>query len=409
MTLDIRPITPDEYRNFMVAEGIAFGGRPSDADLEQRRATFELDRSLAAFEDGQIVATAGAYSFDLTLPGGATLAVPGVSWVGVLPTHRRRGLLNAMMSHQLEGYAQAGYPLAMLTASESAIYGRFGYGVASSTASFELSRAYNRLANAPAQPGRVRILEQDAAIDALSTVYERLRPRQPGALTRSRAYWEWLMANSYGTSEGFGGRLYIAYEAPSGEIEGAAHYRIKSEWTNGVPNGTLLIRELYAATPAAQAALWSYCLNVDLVTTVRAMSRPIDEPLRWMLADPRRLRITALNDDLWLRILDVPTALAARRYAAADHLVLEVTDIFRPATSGRYALDASIDDVSCQRTDDAPDLSLTIADLGAAYLGGVTWSTLAAAGRVREQNEGALRRADALFFADRAPYCATPF
>ena len=409
MTLDIRPITPDEYRDFMVAEGIAFGGRPTDADLEQRRATFELNRSLAAFEDGHVVATAGAYSFDLTLPGGATVAVPGVSWVSVLPTHRRRGILTAMMSHQLGGYAEAGYPLAMLTASESAIYGRFGYGLASSTASFELSRAYNRLAAPPDHPGRVRILDQDAAIEALSSVYERLRPRQPGMLSRSRAYWEWLLSNSYGTSEGFGGRLYITYEAPSGELEGAAHYRIKPEWANGVPSGTLLIRELYAATPEAQAALWSYCLNVDLVTTVRAMSRPVDEPLRWMLADPRRLHITALNDDLWLRILDVPAALAARRYAAADRLVLEITDAFRPESSGRYALVASPESAACRRTDDAPDLSLTVADLGAAYLGGVTWSALAAAGRVRERTDGALHRADGLFFADRAPYCATPF
>ncbi len=409
MSYEIRPIVPEEYREFMVAEGSAFGSHPTDAELEQRRDTFEFDRTLATFDDGRIVATAGAYSFDLTLPGGKTVAVPGVSWVGVLPTHRRRGLLTAMMARQLGDYAAAGYPLAMLTASESAIYGRFGYGLATSVTSFEIETRFARLARRPELPGRLRLLDHEGGVAALTTAYERLRRQQPGALSRTHAYWEWLLSNPHGSSEGFGTRLYVAYEGPSGAVEGAAHYRIKPDWTNGLPNGTLLLRELYAATSEAREALWSYFLNADLVTTVRAVSRPTDDPIRWLLADPRRLRSVALNDDLWLRILDVPKALAARSYAATDTLTLEVTDAFRPETTGRYQLAASDEGATCQRTTASPDLSLGIADLGAVYLGGVSWTTLAEAGRVHERTAGALRRADALFYTARAPYCATPF
>jgi predicted acetyltransferase len=409
MSLEIRPITPDEFGEYMIAEGAAFGGRPTDAELEQRRAAFEHERSLAAFEDRRIVGTAGAYAMELTLPGGVQLAVPGVSWVSVLPTHRRRGILTALKRQQLEDIASEGHPLAMLTASESAIYGRFGYGIASSFMTLEIDRLYGRFAPPRELVGRLRLLEHEPGREALAAVYDRVRRSQPGAVRRDPWYWQWLLNNPHVPLEGQGPRFYLAYETPDGAIEGAAHYRIKGEWTDGLPNGTLVLRELYAATPEAYAALWSHCLNVDLVRTVRAINRPVDDPIRWVLADPRRLRVTALSDDLWLRVLDVPRALAARRYSARDALTLEVHDAFRSETAGRYVLDGGPEGAECRRTDQTPDLALAMSDLGAAYLGGVSFTTLARAGRVRELTEGALRRADALFTAGRAPYCGTPF
>jgi predicted acetyltransferase len=409
MSFEIRPIIPDEFNEYMIAEGAAFGSRPTDAELEQRRAAFELERSLAAVEDGRIVGTAGAYAMELTLPGGVQRAVPGVSWVSVLPTHRRRGILTALMRRQLEDIAGEGHPLAMLTASESAIYGRFGYGIASSFMTLEIDRLYGHFAQPRELAGRVRLLQQEQGIEALAAVYERLRRSQPGAVRRDPWYWQWLLSGQPASLEGLGPRFYLAYETPDGAIEGAAHYRIKSEWIDGLPNGTLVLRELYAATPEAYAALWRHCLNVDLVRTVRAVNRPVDDPIRWMLADPRRLRVTAQSDDLWLRVLDVPAALAARRFTARDGLTLEVHDAFRPEVSGRYTLDCGPEGAECRRSDRTPDLALATTDLGAAFLGGVSFTTLARAGSVRELTADALRRADALFTAERAPYCGTPF
>jgi predicted acetyltransferase len=192
-------------------------------------------------------------------------------------------------------------------------------------------------------------------------------------------------------------------------VDGFVSYRVAGKWEDGFPTGSLLINDLFTTTPDAYSALWHYCLNVDLVTVVRAPNRSLDEPLRWLLADPRRLRVTRQHDFLWVRLLDVPRALAARRYMAADHLVLEVADAFCPANGGRYALEGGPDGAVCRATSAAADLRLGAEELGAVYLGGARFSTLARAGRVVEARPGALRRADALFAAEPLPWCATDF
>lgn len=410
MALDIRPITPDEYVAFMRAEGAAFGQRPTDAELQQRleRGMFQREHSLAAFEGDQIVGTAGAYTMELTLPGGALLPVRGVSWVSVLPTHRRRGILTALMRRQLDDIAGSGEALAMLTASESGIYGRFGYGIATSTLRFELERPFAALARPWEIPGSVRFVEPEQAVDAFAPLYDRVRRRRPGMVNRWRGYWEWIVTTPYFAADGT--PFFAVYETPDGRIEGAAHYQVKAEWVNGLPNGTLTVREAFAETIEAGAALWRHCLGVDLVRTIRGLNRPVDEPLRWLLADSRRLRVMGLTDDLYIRLLDVPAALAARRYAAAGSVVLDVADAFRPQASGRYRLTSGPDGIAeCARTDAAPDIALSVTDLGAAYLGGVAFVTLAAAGRAEERTPGALARADALFAVIPAPYCGTPF
>jgi predicted acetyltransferase len=199
------------------------------------------------------------------------------------------------------------------------------------------------------------------------------------------------------------------YRSSSGDIEGAVLYRIKQQRKDGLSTSTLLVNPLIAVTPEASAALWRFCLDIDLVRTIRATNRPVDELLRWMLADPRRLRTTALLDDLWLRLIDIPAALSARRYTASDRLVLQVSDPFCPENGGRYVLDAGPDGAECRSTTAEADLALDVADLGAAYLGGVRLRTLARAGRVVECAAGAVERASALFASDPPPWCATPF
>jgi predicted acetyltransferase len=409
MDYSTRPITAEEIPAFVRADSAAYGNQPSDADLAMWRLVLELDRSLAVFEGERIVATAGAVSFDLTLPGLTTLPVAGVTWVGVVPTHRRRGLLTALMRRQLADVRARGEALAVLTASESVIYGRFGYGLATSLLNVEIDRRHSAFARRWDDAGKLSLIDHERAMTLLPALYERVRQRQPGALTRGPEWWRFSMHNPTKPAEGAGARFYVIHEDDAGEVDGAATYRVASHWEHGLSANTLIVRNLITSSAEARAALWQYCFGLDLVQTIRAIGLPVEEPLRWMLADPRRLRVSSLVDNLWLRVIDVAVALAARRYAVAGGVVLEVSDGFCPENSGRYELEGSPEGASCQRTSRRADVALGVADLGAIYLGGVRLDTLARAGRVRELRAGALARADQLFATDTAPYCDTDF
>jgi predicted acetyltransferase len=427
MPFEIRGIRPDEYLHFWNSIHIPFGERPSDRSFEVWRSASEFDRALAvidSLDSNRMVATAGAYSVELTVPGGALIPAAGVTWVGVLPTHRRQGLLTALMRRQLDDVAARGEPLAILTASESAIYARFGYGPATLAAIWEIERQHaafssrtpaspgGKAASAPA-PGRVRLMEHEEALGVLPDLYERVRRLQPGAISRSPGYWAATLDGPYETNSGFGPRFYVSYISAAGEVDGASHYRIKPNWDQGFPASTVEVNEILAVSPAAYSELWQYLLSLDLSHTIRVVRRPVDEPVRWLLADPRRLRLSRLTDDLWIRLLDVEAALGARGYRTHDRLSFDVADGLRPQVAGRYLLEAGPEGAECRRISaDAgshADLTLDISDLGSTYLGGVSFSTLAWAGRVIEATPGALARADLLFSTDRTPYCGTPF
>lgn len=409
MTYEIRQAQPDDYVAFRRVGDAAFGWQPSDEDVEADRPFFEPERSLAAYDEGRIVGTAATVPFELTLPGLTTVPVSGVTAVGVLPTHRRRGILRAMMRRQLDDVRARGESLAILTASESVIYDRFGYGLATSEMGIDIDTRHAAFARPFEPSGHFTLLDHETESRALPALYDRVRRRRPGAVSRSEVRWRHTLRNPGAPMDGASGRFTVAYEAPSGEIDGVAVYRVRGQWVDGIASNTLLLREIFAATPEAYAAVWRYILSVDLVTNVQGFKRPVDEPLRWLLADPRRLRVTRLSDDLWVRIVDIPAALAARRYSAADGLVLAVSDSFLPDNTGCYALEGGPDGATCRLTSASPDLTLSAADLGAILLGGVRPSTLAQAQRVTEETAGALRRADALFAGDTAPYCGTPF
>ena len=408
---EIRPITPEEFPLYERAGTAAFGSHPTEPNSVHWRALVEFDRSLAVFDGPEIVGTAGALSFGLTLHGGATIPVAGVTSVSVLPTHRRRGLLRAMMRRQLSDVRGRGECMAVLGASESGIYGRFGYGIATSTMNYELDRRDARFLSMPPQTGRVRLVDHATAAGAYPEVYERFRQGQPGTVTRNETLWEHEILRQPEADQGMSARFYIAYTAGDGQVEGIAGYRIKQDWVDGIARSAVQVlgSQFVAATPAARAALWRFCLDLDLTQTVRAIAFPVEEPLRWMLADPRRMKVSALRDDLYVRLLDIPAALAARRYAAEGRFVFEVADAFVPETAGRYELRGGPEGAECRRTTANPDLALGVAELGAAYLGGVRFESLYHAGRVEERTPGTLARADALFRSDPPPYCATPF
>lgn len=409
MPVEIRLITEDEVEAYFgaVSAGFGFAGSGDD-DLVEWKTVAEYDQCFAAVDGDRFVGGASAYSFEMTLPGGALAPVGGVSNVAVLPTHRRQGVLTGLLARQLDDLAERGRSIAVLNASESRIYRRFGYGLATSAVSVQIDTRHSEyLGDLP--EGRLHLVTNEEARTAFPAFYDRWRREHAGSLARSGAWWDIMLGPREGWKGG-GEGFHLVHENADGEVDGYAGYEQQSRTEHGNFQSTVRVRELIGADGGVEAALWRFCFDLDLVRVARSDMRPVDDPLRWRLVEPRQLSVTSLTDVLWVRIIDVAGALSSRGYAASGALTLEVDDPFRPAASGRYRLDGGPDGATCVRADGAsPDLRLDVADLGAAYLGGVPFSLLAAGGRVTELVPGAVARADALFRTDRAPYCATTF
>jgi predicted acetyltransferase len=361
------------------------------------RRTDEPERSLAWFDDGRIVAATGIYSRQLTIPG-SVVPCAAVTAVGVVPTHRRRGLLTEMMRRQLEDVRASGDPVAILWASEGGIYGRFGYGIGARSGRLAARRPMARLAPPPPPGDPLRAGPAGGHVEAMRAIHERVRRERPGMLDRPGPWWDDRVYDPEPRRDG--AQPLQAVLVP----DGYALYAVRAGRDDDGPAGEVAIRELVAATPAARAALWAFLLDQDLTRTITWALAPPDEPLWLMLSDPDAVRVV-LERALWVRLVDVPAALAARTYARKPDVVLELSDAFCPWNAGRWRLV----DGSCERTEAQADLALDTADLGAAYLGGITLSELAAAGRVAELRPGALARASAAFRGEVAPWCPEVF
>jgi predicted acetyltransferase len=420
----IRPITDDEFAAFHRVHEHSFNSGPPPAARRPRMLRqFEADRSLAAFDPGlpaglDLVGTAGVYSFPMAVPG-AVLPVAGVSLVAVLPTHRRRGILRSMMRRQLADIAaRAQEPIAALWAAETPLYGRYGYGRASSHAFFRIRRGEGALSpSAPVDPAlTLRLADPVQVAGDLAKVYSAVAARQPGFFERDDDWWERVLADPEEERHGASPqRCLLAADADG--VRGYALYRTVARWEEGtaLPDAALTIWELVSADPAAGAALWRDLLSRDLVTEITADLRPADDPLLHQLLDSRRARLQ-LSDNLWVRIIDLPAALTRRAYAGPVDVVLEVTDELLPANAGRWRLRATSGDgadaggaASCTRTDDPADIALDVRELGAAYLGGTRLGALAAAGLVTEARPGTLGRLSAAMTWDPAPWCPRIF
>lgn len=409
MAFEIRSITEDEVEDYFVPISAGFGDTGPAADLEDFRTVADYPQSFAAVEDGAFIGGAGAYNFAMTLPGGAVVPVGGVSCVSVAPTHRRRGVVTALMARQLDDLADRGKHLAILNASESRIYRRFGYGLATSAASVEIDTRHSEfLGDLPG--GRVRLVSADEAAKVLPAVYDRWRVDHVGSLTRSEAWWAIMLGDREGWKGG-GKAFRVVHEAEDGTPDGYVTYLPDMKTEHGNFQGKVRVRELIGMTPDVEAALWRYCFDLDLVRLAQSDMRPVDDPLRWRLVEPRQLRTKSVTDVLWCRVIDVAGALSDRGYAGEGTLTLAVDDPFRQVGSGTFLLESGGvgGGATCTRTDVTPDLRLDVAELGAAYLGGVSFARLRDGGRVHELVPGAVARADALFATDRAPYCATTF
>jgi predicted acetyltransferase len=402
--IDVRACaSPEEQRRAFVIWHY-FGDEPSDEDLERFAPLLPPERMLAAWEGEEIVGGAGGFAFDVSVPGGRRIPACGTTVVGVLPTHRRRGVLTALMRAHLDAAHERGEPVAYLWASEATIYGRFGYGLGALAGTIDLPRERTAFA-LPVEPyGRTRIVSLEQALDAFPQVYDRVFEQRPGMFARNRDWWELrVLADRPERRGGAGAQVRVLLEV-DGRPEGYAVYRMRQSFDGGSTTGSLLVVEAMGATPAATRAIWRFLLDVDWTARIEAGRLPVDHPLWLLLAEARRMQFR-VGDSLWVRLVDVGAALTARGYAGDGEVVLDVRDPFCPWNEGRWRVAAA----GTERTEAPADLALDVTALGCAYLGGFTFEELAQALRVEELAVDAVARADALFRTDRAPWCPEIF
>jgi predicted acetyltransferase len=414
----IRPISDGEFPAYYAVIEHAFNATyPTDPELQHDRIVFEFDRSLAALDGPDMVGTAAALTFRMTVPGG-TVAMAGVTAVSVLPSYRRRGILSSLMRRLLADARDRGEAVAALFASEAGIYGRYGFGIATAELDLTIRRGEGVMLTDEGAPGRaprLRMAEPQDAVPELAKVFDVILPSRPGMLARDDRWWDYVLWDPEHRRSGSSPLRGVIAEDETGP-RGYALFSGKPDWDDhGIPSGTLQVSELMATDPAAYSAIWNDLLTRDLVREVRARVRPADEPLLYLLADRRRAR-PVLLDGLWVRLVSVEKALMQRSYACAVDVVIEVADDLFAENAGRWRLRAPDPEgaaaaapASCERTSAPADLALPVRALGAAYLGGTRLGALAGAGQVTELRPGALAALSTAMSWDPAPWCTTGF
>jgi predicted acetyltransferase len=417
MTVEIvHPVPVDDVAAWTKTMAVTFLENPAGDQhknwIKSLQRDWLPDRFWGARDRGSWVGTLGSWPFQLTVPGGdATVSADGLTMVTVAGTHRRRGLLTTMLTDSLHAARDRGDAVSILWAAEWPIYWRFGYAPATTTAYYVLHPRSPGGSLPVSGDGTLRQVESAELAALAPELFARAVRGRPGNIDRSPAWWlRQLGLDGYPDNPHDGkARNHILYEGPDG-VDGFI------TWVPGPPDPetqdpSIEVLDLCAATDSAYRHLWAYVSSLDLVDRIKLHRRPIDEPVRWLLPDGRALHLDWAGDGLWLRLLDVPTALSARRYQVADRLVLEVVDDDAGGfAAGRYVLDGGPDGANCQAsTVDTPDLRVHQRALAMAYLGGTSLHSQLIAGRVEELTTGALRRADAMFLTPTAPWCATGF
>lgn len=401
---DLRVLRPGEWDQWYDSLLRAFGGVPEAAEERELWASLtETGRSIGVWDGDAVIGTAGAFGFRLTVPGGASVPAAGVTMVSVAATHRRRGVLTSMMRRQLDDVRSWGWPLAVLTASEPAIYGRFGYGVGTYNVNARIDTTRVRLSVPPGTDAvRLRYAAPADVLDACEALYARRVPLRPGMVARAPG-WERLMLLDPASERDGASPLQCVVAERDGELVGYARFRVKPVWEPAGAKGTVLLEDMEALDPAAHAAVWRFLFDIDLTSVIDARRRPVDEPWQFLVSDIRRCELL-VRDSLHVRLVDVGAALEARAYQVPLDVVFEVEDSFCPWNAGRWRLTGDAKGASCARTEDPADLALSVRELGSAYLGGVSLASLAGAGLVRELRDGALAEASVGFGSAVAPW-----
>jgi predicted acetyltransferase len=404
LSIEIRPARPEEFPGVVRPIMHYFGQlEPGDDFTDRFGKIISADRIQAAFEDGEVVGSGGVFPFETGVPGGLIRAA-GVTLVGVLPTHRRRGIFGDLMRAQLADIHERGEPMAYLWASEDSLYGRYGYGVASFCGNIDVTRERIDFHRGFEPAGRVRLVSKDEAVEPFSEIQRAAAARHPGMFVRSREWWvHRRLADPEWGREG-GGEMVRALLEVDGRPAAYALYRLHFSAERGIPQGFTRVIEAIGDSGGTTREMWRYLLDIDWMARVRAHLLPLDHELFLLLRDPRHLQFE-FRDGLWVRLVDVEAALNARTFKPGEPVVLEVQDELCPWNAGRYRVGPE----GAERTDAEAALRMPVDSLGSAYLGGFTFSELARAGRVEELVGGALDRADALFRADRYPWCPEIF
>jgi len=400
MTTEIRVLDSEE--DLVAAANVfraAMIGFPPLSSLPPGQITKVLEpgRTVGAFLEGQLVGTADATTGGLTLPGGAIVGHAAVTHIGVLPSFTRQGIATQLIEHQLQDIAARGEVVATLRASEATIYERYGYGVANSSQSVEVLTARAALRPDVGAGGPVRLLDVVEAWDVLPRIYAGNRPSRPGTIDRSGFWWQGLRLRT----ESVSGASYVAVHGKPGSETGFARYRpIDAERWFVSDQRTIVVEDFFAPTPAAYLGLLRFLLGLDLIDRVVFWMLPLDDPLPWLLLDRRAAKVTAVHDETWLRIVDVPKALAARQYVGDGAVTIAVNDPLLPNNSASFTIAGT----GAEPTDRRAQLHVGVEGLAAVLLGGATWHSLAIAGLVRAEDPAARVVADRLFAVPEAPH-----
>jgi predicted acetyltransferase len=404
MSFEVRPCGDlAEFDRAFMSIAQYFGQEPKPERAERFARLLPLERMHAAWDGGEIVGGAGAFPFRLSVPGGS-VPCGGTTVVGVAPTHRRRGVLRAMMRAHLDDIHERGEPIAALWASEETIYGRFGYGTAGFAGEVSIPKEYVQFVAPRERRGTMRLVEKDEALEVFPPLWEALAHERPGMFTRSREWWELrTLDDPPDRREGAGPKRFALLEL-DGAPAAYAIYRHQMDWEAGVSVGKVVVVEAISVAPDANAELWRFLLDIDWVATIAAWLLPPDHPLFFILANARRMGYRS-GDGIWVRLVDVGAALSGRTYPEDGKLVFEVRDAFCPWNEGRWRLAGG----KAERTDADADLALDVAALGSAYLGGIRFAQLAQGGNVEELTPGAIERADGIFRHGLHPWCPEIF
>ena len=422
----LRAITESELSDWLRALNTGFlrPPTPTPAAVAETAAMVDYARTRGAFDGDRCVATFRSFAQQLTAVGGAPITANAISNVTVSPTHRRRGLLSRMMAADLADARERGDAVATLIAAEYRIYGRYGFGPAASVADWEVDVPRTGLDPRWSNPvcgGRVDLVDGVEVRKVGPGLHKRFRARQHGAVDRDEHWWQRQTGLYTAFCDHWTEPFNVVYRSAAGEVEGLLTYRADATWGDAKqPLNTATVDDLIAVTPAAERALWHFLCSVDWITRIRTGHRATDDLLPLLLPDPRAARPVTQADWLWVRILDVVTALEARTYAGRGTLVLEIVDGTASVddgagaarsgpAAGRYRLDAGPDGATCTPTTASPSLVLGPGELAALWLGGESAARLAALGRIDEQQTAAATTADLLFRTSRQPWCPDVF
>ncbi|MEZ0108125.1 putative acetyltransferase [Catenulispora sp. EB89] len=364
-------------------------------------------RVIGAYDGDRVVGTFANFRNTVSVPGGAAVPAAAVTSVSVAQTHRRRGILSAMIATALRQSADAGEPLSILIPAEWPIYGRFGYGHATDETSYRFDS--KRCAVSRPLPGTVDYASAQEWVEELPAAYDRLRATTPGAIEYRNRLWErdagLLTHDGKPTDKE---KLFALYRDESGTVRGGVTYSVKEGDWNGFVANDRAEAEMLAEDSTARVRLLQFLWEQDWITTFDVETFPADDSWRHLMANPRFARETSRHDVLWARVLDVAAALEARAYETEGRLVLAVTD---PAgyAEGVYALEGGPAGATVKRSTENPDVTLPVQTLGALYFGHHAATALARVGEITEEKAGGLALADRLFKTAVPPHCVTWF